>query len=333
MEATATANTNIALIKYWGKRNSKLNLPAVGSISVTLKELNTTTNVRFLPNLKSDLLFLNGKNADHKQVERVSRFLDLIREASKIKSKAEVTSQNNFPTGAGLASSASGFAALSLAASKAADLNLSDRELSILARRGSGSAARSIFGGYVEMNVGEKEDGSDSYATQLEDENYWPLNLLIVITSEQEKEISSTKGMNLTTETSPFYSAWIESSKKDLIDMRKIIKEKNFDQIGKLAEYNCLKMHGLALSANPGIMYWNGTTVDVIHKVRELRKNKIPAYFTIDAGPQVKVICEPNQTKTIKTELEKINGIKKIFVTSLGSGAKLSGRKNFEYSN
>lgn len=333
MEATATANTNIALIKYWGKRNSDLNLPAVGSISVTLKELYTTTTIQFSPEFKFDSLFLNGQKADQKKIDRISRFLDMIREKSKIPHRAEVKSNNNFPTGAGLASSASGFAALTVAASKAAGLDLSEKELSILARRGSGSAARSIFGGFVEMNVGEKQDGSDSYATQLADENYWPLYLLIVITSEQEKQIGSTQGMNLTAETSPYYHNWVQSSEKDLTKMRKIIQERNFEKLGQLSEYSCLKMHGLAMSANPGIIYWNGTSVEVIHKIRELRQNNILVYFTIDAGPQVKVICEPNNLNIIKEELEKINGIKNIFVTSLGSGAKLIGREKIEYSN
>jgi len=323
MQAVALANTNIALIKYWGKKNTHFNIPAVGSISITLGELFTKTKVSFLPELKFDSFILNGKKVEGYQTNRISKFLDLIREKTKLDRKVEIISDNNFPTEAGLASSASGFAALTLAATKATNLNLSKQELSILARIGSGSAARSIFGGFVEMKVGDKENGSDSFAVPIADKNYWPLNLLILITSEEKKQVGSTNGMNLSAETSPYYKEWINSSQNDIVEMHNAITEKDFEKLGVLSEHNCLKMHGLALSANPGLLYWNGVTVDAIHAVRELRKNNIQAYFTIDAGPQVKVICETNDVQNIKKNLENINGVKNIIHTSLGSDAKI----------
>ncbi|RMF54452.1 MAG: diphosphomevalonate decarboxylase, partial [Calditrichaeota bacterium] len=216
MKATAIAHANIALVKYWGKRDIKLNLPAVGSISMTLRDLFTQSSIFFSEEFSEDILILNGQPAGEVERRRVSSFLDIFRDLSGVRMCAKVESHNNFPTGAGLASSASGFAALTIAASAALGLELSSEKLSILARQGSGSAARSIYGGFVEMKKGELPDGSDAYAIQLYDENYWNLDMLILITSEEEKEISSTRGMKLTAETSPYYSAWVQSSEDDL---------------------------------------------------------------------------------------------------------------------
>lgn len=327
MEAIAIAHANIALIKYWGKRDEALNLPAVGSISVTLEQLFTKTKVHFSDRLQQDVFVLNGGDAGEKQRLRVSRFLDLSREIAGSSLFAEVVSDNNFPTGAGLASSASGFAALSLAVNKAMHLALSRKELTILARRGSGSAARSIYGGFVEMKTGGNKTNAASYAVQIADETFWPLKMLIAVTSDAEKKIGSTNGMNATEKTSPYYSGWLASSGKDLAEMRAAIKGKNFEKLGTLAESSCLKMHGLALSADPGLIYWNGATLNVMHAVREMRKNNIQAYFTVDAGPQVKVICEESTAVTVKSELEKVDGIKEIILTSLGPDAKIIGEE------
>ena len=325
MKATAIAHTNIALAKYWGKRDTRLNLPAVGSISVTLKDLYTRTAVRFKPEIESDKLFLNGIRANEKQVMRISRFLDVIRQRANSTKFAEVTSENNFPTGAGLASSASGFAALALAATRAADLTLPSDELSKIARQGSGSAARSIFGGFVEMKIGLKNDGSDSFAIPLADENYWPLTILIAVTSEEEKTTGSTDGMKITAETSPYYQDFISASEMDLEEVRTAIKHRDLKHLGEIAEHSCLKMHALMLSARPALIYWNSATVSVIHKIREIRNRGIQVYFTIDAGPQVKVICEQKDSEKIKNEIKKIPGIKKIFKTLPGPAAKIVG--------
>lgn len=328
MQAVALAHANIALIKYWGKRDPVLNLPAVGSISITLKELFTRTEVRFTEELVNDRFILNGEHKDINQHVRIKKFLDLIRERSDIQFRAEIISENNFPTGAGLASSASGFAALTLASCKAAGLELSKKEMSILARIGSGSAPRSIFGGFVEMNVGVTPDGCDSYATQIADQSFWPLHVLIVITSRDEKKISSSEGMIRTAQTSPYFEKWVDSSKSDLDKMRSAINDHNFEMLGALSEHSCLKMHGLALSARPGIIYWNGITVAVMHAVREMRQNKIPAYFTIDAGPQVKILCEPEHSKKVKEKLKNIAGIKEVLISELGQSAKILEGKN-----
>lgn len=328
MKATATAHSNLALVKYWGKQNSALNLPAVGSISITLKDLTTRTTVQFDPHFDSDILILNGVRAGEGKQKRVSAFLDLVRRRAKITQHARVTSENNYPTGAGLASSASGFAALALAAAAAAQLSFSPEQLSILARQGSGSAARSIFGGFVEMKAGEKPDGTDSYAVQLAHENHWGINVIIAITTDQEKQIGSTEGMTQTALTSPFYSDWISSSKKDLDEMRCAISTKDFQKLGEISEHSCLKMHGLAMSAKPGIVYWNGATISIIHAVRDLRQKNLQCYFSIDAGPQVKIICLPHDAENIENFVTDIPGVKNVIRTMLGPEAKLIGEES-----
>jgi diphosphomevalonate decarboxylase len=320
--AAAKAYSNIALVKYWGKQASPLNLPAVGSISVTLNELHTTTQISFSKDVDQDRLILNKMRASKEVEQRVCNFLDLVRSAANVNLKAEVISDNNFPTGAGLASSASAFAALALAGCSALRLNLSKAALSELARRGSGSAARSIYGGFVEMKKGEKGDGSDAIAIQLADHNYWDLRLLILVTSEAEKEISSTSGMNHTAQTSPYYSQWVINSGGDIDSVRSAIASKDFEKLGEITEYSCLKMHALSLSARPAIIYWNALTLDLMHAVRDLRRSGLPVYFTIDAGPQVKVITVPQYIERIKGELAHIPGIKKSIETSLGPDAE-----------
>jgi diphosphomevalonate decarboxylase len=321
MNTTAIAHANIALIKYWGKRDRSLNLPAVGSISITLKELYTKTRIEFCEDLSSDTLYIDNKEITDRKRDRVSRFLDLFRNLAGKETCARVTSSNNFPLGAGLASSASAFAALALAAQRALNLSLSDSQLSALARRGSGSAARSLFGGIVEMKKGNLSNGSDAFAFPLYPEDYWPLEVLICITSHQPKDTGSSDGMNLTAHTSPFYPAWVESNETDLKEMRAALKAKDFQKLGELTEYSCLKMHGLAMSANPGLLYWNPATVKIIHMVRYLRSQGLPGYITIDAGPQVKVLTLPGYGAKIKKHLMGLNGMKGFQVSPLGPSA------------
>ena len=324
MKKTAVAHANIALVKYWGKRDAVRNLPAVGSISLTLQELFTRTSVEFRKDLSTDRLMLNGTPGEKGALQRVSQFLDLIRTAANIKLPAQISSENNFPTGAGLASSASGFAALALAASAAAGLRFSPRELSAYARQGSGSAARSIFGGFVEMHLGKTADGSSDVAEHICDAAFWPLEMLILITDSTAKKIGSTDGMNLTAETYPYYDRWVDTAPADIAAMRMAIANRDFQQLGEISEFSCLKMHGLAMSANPGLLYWNGHTVELIHEIRRLRHNGYPAYFTIDAGPQIKIICAPGSAQRIRAALSGFPGIEQIFSSTLGPDAYLT---------
>lgn len=321
MKAVARAHSNIALIKYWGKRDPILNLPAVGSISITLAKLQTISQVEFREDLTRDKVVINGREAEAAEADRVTKFLDLVRVKAGLRFFAEVSSRNNFPTGAGLASSASAFASLALASSHAAGLNLNVSQLSILARQGSGSAARSIFGGFVEMRVGRKKDGSDCYAVQLQDENYWDLQVLIAITSEKKKDVGSTLGMEHTAKTSPYYKEWIRTNRYDLKEMRKAIAEKDFTKLGELSEASCLKMHSVALSSMPGIIYWNAATLECIQNIKELRHQGCEVYFTIDAGPQVKALCLSPAIEKVKTTLENTPGVMRVISSELGASA------------
>jgi diphosphomevalonate decarboxylase len=323
-EAAAQAQPNIALVKYWGKRDVPLNLPAVGSLSITLESLWTRTRVRFDAALAADCVRLNGK-ADDKEASRVVECLDLLRARAGTSLRADVDSENNFPTGAGLASSASGFAALVVAAAKALGLDLSPAELSELARRGSGSAARSIFGGFVEWSRGERTDGRDSVARPILAAEAWPLTVVVAVTSTAQKSVGSTAGMNRTRDTSPYYDAWVDTSERDLAEARAAVLAKDFDKLADLSEYSCLKMHALALAARPGLLYWNGATVEAMHAVRALRAAGVPVFFTVDAGPQLKAICLPQAAAQVRAALEAVPGVLRIHETGLGAGARVLG--------
>lgn len=320
--AVARARSNIALVKYWGKRDAQLNLPAVGSISLTLDGLVTETTIRFEAGRHTDTLILNGQDAPDRRL-RATAVLDLLRECAGLRWGAVIESRNNFPTGAGLASSASGFAALVVAAAAALKLHLSASELSVLARRGSGSAARSIFGGFVEWHRGERADGLDSHAAPLRAAADWPLRVLIAITSREAKAVDSSSGMNRTLHSSPYGTAWIEHQDADLDRARRAIQDRDFQALAEVSEHSCLKMHALTLSARPGLMYWNAATVECLQRIRALRAAGIAAFFTIDAGPQVKVICEPAAVGPVRAALQDAPGVLDLIETGLGSGPEV----------
>ncbi len=325
--ATAVAHANIALVKYWGKRAIGGNLPAVGSISLTLDALKTETTVTFDSNLKEDSFDLNNANVTGIPLKRVSKFLDSI--AGNSRPYASIISENNFPTAAGLASSASGFAALALSATNALDLKPNSKELSKIARTGSGSAARSIYGGFVEMNRGNSNnDDAEDFAINLYDQNYWDVRMLIAVTSTEEKATGSTEGMNRTATTSPFYEQWVNSQQADLKEMKMALQNKDFEKAGEITEHSCFKMHGLAMSARPPLLYWNATTIETIQIIKGLRKKGVPAYITMDAGPQVKVFCLPEAVESVKNALSTINGIKGIIECRPGPAAEIKSLAN-----
>lgn len=325
--AVAQAQPNIALIKYWGKRQQQFNLPLVGSLSITLDSIWTRTRVAFDSALKVDRFLLNGEpiggGAAAGQLRRVSACLDLLRERAGVDTRAQIDSRNNFPTGAGLASSASGFAALVTAAAAALGLELDDAEKSALARQGSGSAARSIFGGFVEWSRGEREDGSDSVACPLLQAADWPLRVVIAITSNRQKSVGSTEGMNHTAQTSPYQRAWVEGQQADLTEARSAVAGRDFAKLADVSEFSCLKMHALAMAARPGLLYWNGATVEGMQRVRALRAEGVPVFFTVDAGPQVKAVCLPDAEAAVNEALRDIPGVLNVTETGLGAGARL----------
>jgi diphosphomevalonate decarboxylase len=322
LKAAARAHSNIALVKYWGKADGALNVPAVGSISIALEALWTDTEVEFSPAYAEDTLELDGARRSA-ELARVSACLDLLRRIAGVDCGAAVVSRNNFPTAAGLASSASGFAALVCAAAAALKLDLPLRELSVLARRGSGSAARSIFGGYVEMHAGRAADGSDSYAEPLLAGSEWPLEVVIAISSSSAKSVGSGSGMTRSAESSPYYPAWVRTHAADLDAARAAIRTRDFEALADVAEFSCLKMHAAALAARPGLLYWNGTTVECLHAVRRLRGNGLPVFFTVDAGPQVKAFCEPGARAAVAEALAAVPGVREVLVSAIGPGAEL----------
>jgi diphosphomevalonate decarboxylase len=325
---TARAGTNIALVKYWGKRDAALNLPAAGSLSLTLADLGSETTVRFAADAGQpdgrDRVLLSGQPADEKFAGRVRKFLDLVRSRAGIELAAEVRTSNSVPTAAGLASSAAGFAALALAASRAAGLHLSPAELSELSRRGSGSAARSIIGGFAEMSPGSRADGSDAIAHPLLDENAWDVRLCVAITAAGEKAIGSTTAMEQTARTSPYYTAWLASVPADLQDARAAIAGRDLAHLGQVAERSALRMHACAMAADPHILYWNPVTLAAIATVKRLRSDGVTAYFTIDAGPHVKVLCAAADAQKVQAALAATPGVMRVLSLAPGPGAHVT---------
>ena len=306
---TAIAHPNIALVKYWGKQNKILNHPASPSLSITLDSLITKTKVSASTETR---LLLNGKrNEDLK----VAKFLDLFREKFELP-PVSVETDNNFPTGAGLASSASGFAALVTALNENFQLGLSLSTLSEWARRGSASAARSIFGGFVTLQ------GPNWKADQLAKELHWDLEICIVVINEGPKKISSTTGMKTSEATSPFYLEWIKSADSDFEIAKKAIIERDFVKLSEVSEQNCLKMHSVMHTSQPAISYWAPGTVLAMELVREIRSTGTPAFFTMDAGPQVKVIYPKQYRTIIQKGLKELKNVRLIWA-SIGPGAHL----------
>lgn len=318
-KAYVRAHTNIALIKYWGKRDETYFLPMNSSLSLTLDKLYTDTMVVFDASLPSDLFYLNGEKQGDKETQKISNFLDLFREEKGTTMRARVESINHVPTAAGLASSASAFAALAGATNLALGLELDLQRLSTFARRGSGSATRSIYGGFVEWDMGTCSD--DSFAVAVDDAG-WDIGMVIVAVNQQAKEVSSRIGMKRTVETSPFYPAWVAAAKKDILDIKTAIAAKDFIRLGEITEANGMKMHGTMLGAEPPLSYWEPDSIVAIKTVQALRKQGIPCYVTMDAGPNVKVLCRLSQAEEIKAALAEHFTEDKLIITKPGKGIR-----------
>lgn len=319
-KVTVKAPANIAFIKYWGKKNEKLRLPANSSISMNLSETYTLTSVEKDKTLQTDRVSIDGTRLNGEALIRITKHLDLIRGMAKEKMFLRIESKNNFPRGAGIASSASGFAALTLAASKAFELNLSEKELSILARLGSGSACRSIPDGFVEWKVGETSESS--YAHSLYPPDYWEICDLIAIVGEDSKKVSSTEGHSIA-ESSPFYKARIAGMPKKISEIKKAMKNKDFAKFGEIIETEAVNMHTVMMTSKPPLFYWLPETVTIMESVIQWRGQGIQSYFTIDAGPNVHVICESKNTDKLKIKLKSMHEIKKVFINKPSIGATL----------
>jgi diphosphomevalonate decarboxylase len=318
MQATAEAQPNIALVKYWGKRDLERNLPAVGSLSITLDSLWTRATVEF-GERREDSLCVNG-DAAPAMLARVGQCLDLV--AGPDRRRATVTTEANFPIGAGLASSASAFAALTVAADEAAGTDLDRLTLARLAGRVSGSSARSLYGGFVELTAGDE----DIMLTALSDADDWPVEVVVAITGEGPKPVGSGDAMIRSAATSPFYPSWIAQQSADLDLAREAVAERDFPALADVAEHNCLKMHSVMWTSRPPVVYWNKATLACLELIRNLQADGRRVFFTIDAGPQVKAVCLQPDAGAVEEALEKTPGVIRTLRSRLGGGARLIDR-------
>ncbi len=318
--ATAQAFANIAFIKYWGNRDGSLRLPANGSISMNLDGLYTRTTVSFQHSLPYDELIINGREIAGPALERVSCVLDLIREMARTDHQAEVVSENNFPSGAGIASSAAAFAALATAASKAAGLRLDERGLSRLARRGSGSACRSIPGGFVEWYAGASDE--DSYAASIAAPDHWSLVDCIAVISDVHKKTGSTEGHAIAG-TSPLQEARLADTPRRLDLCRSAILDRDFALLASIVELDSDMMHAVMMTSSPALHYWMPASLDVMKAVRAWRQEGLSACYTVDAGPNVHVLCTENDEKEVRSRLGAIPGVKSVLVAHPGGPARL----------
>jgi diphosphomevalonate decarboxylase len=321
--ARARARANIALAKYWGKSDVELNLPAVPSISLTLDGLVTDTSVTFEEGLAKDEIHLDGRLASDKEAKRVVELLDRVRAAARLTLRARVETENRFPTAAGLASSASGFAALAGAAARAAQLRWGNKKLSAVARRSSASAARSIFGGFAELPAGTP--GHDDLAARpLVEADHWDVALVVAVMGEGPKKVGSTEGMERSRTTSPFYEAWVEKAPKLASEVRRGLKQRDLSRLGPAMEQSTMAFHSCALTARPSIVYWQPQTLAALAVVRDLRDRRgIQAWATMDAGPHVKVLCEGADVRKVQHALRRAEGVERTIVARPGAGLEL----------
>jgi diphosphomevalonate decarboxylase len=315
---TAIACSNIAFIKYWGNLDSQLRIPLSSSISMNLSELHTCTRAAFTYELEHDHFTLNGLPAEEFALQRVKILLDRVRQMAGLQMGAEIDSSNNFPTGVGLASSASGFAALTLAVCKAAGLELGESDLSRLARLASGSACRSIPGGFVEWQAGE--DDHSSYAFSIAPPEHWDLADCIAILSKEHKLISSYQAHDLAN-TSPLQSARLADATRRLDLCRRAIIERDFEALARVAELDSNLMHAIIMTSTHPMQYWQPATLEVMRAVTDWRRDGLPAFYTVDAGPNVHVICLNTWAEQIARRLSQLPGVLEVLTTHPGGPA------------
>lgn len=318
--ATAVSCPNIAFIKYWGNRDNALRIPSNGSISMNLGGLHSHTQVLFDPKFEKDHLRLNGKTASPAAAERAANLLDRVRQLAGISEFAHIESYNNFPTGTGIASSASGFAALALAAAQAAGLHLEEAELSRLARTASGSACRSIPPGYVEWKAGH--DHLSSYAVSIAPPEHWDLVDCVAVVSQTHKPTTSQEGHELA-DTSPLQTARVASSESRLQICREAIQKRDFEALAEVMELDSNLMHAVMMTSRPALLYWQPATIQIMQNVHQWRKQGLPVSYTIDAGPNVHVICPSEAAQTVINRLNQMEGVLRVLSAHPGGGAQI----------
>ena len=308
-QATVSAHPNIALVKYWGKQSGGRNIPVSPSVSVTLDTLTTTTTVEQSFN---DLVVIDGHDVKN---EKIMSWLEFIRKKYGIPPIC-IRSESNFPASSGLASSASGFAALAVAVNQACGLELEDQEISELARIGSASAARSMWGGFVSL----KPAGHSCTVKQVHPREYWDLRVVVAITDPREKGVPSTEGMERSVETSSFHETWRQTTEGDYQECLEALEARDFVRLSRVAESNCCKMHGLMLTSDPPLIYWKPGTLSALDTLRKLQEAEVPTFFTIDAGPQVKAFCLPEAADAVEEHLRSTPGVTQTIRCGLGDG-------------
>jgi len=321
LTATAVANPNIAFIKYWGNRDNSLRLPANGSISMNLGGLNTQTCITFTPQLTADTLSLNGTPAAGKSLSRMTAFLDILRELSGSRLFASVTTENGFPTGAGIASSASAYAALATAASSALGLKLDEAGLSRLARRGSGSACRSIPGGFVEWRMGHTD--ADSYAVSIAPPEHWNLVDLVAVVQSQRKPVGSSEGHSLAG-TSPLQQGRLAGAGARLDTCRNAILQRDFDALAQVVEADSNLMHAVMMTSRPALFYWQPESLAIMKLVPSWRRSGLPVCYTLDAGPNVHLLCLSESAEGLRQRLSAIPGVSQVLLAHPGGPAHLA---------
>jgi diphosphomevalonate decarboxylase len=319
-KATAVSCANIALVKYWGNMDAVLRLPANSSLSMNLGGLTSTTTVAFEPGLSADEVILDGKRLTGGQLQRVVTHLDRVRHMAGLSQAARVVSHNNFPSGAGLASSASGFAALSAAAAAAAGLSMSERELSALARLGSGSASRSVPAGYVEWRMADRH--AASYAVSFAPPEHWALVDVIAIVDAEHKHVGSTPGHALAG-TSPLQEARLRSTEERFETCRAALLERDFQRLAPVVELEALAMHAVMFTSTPSLIYWAPATVRLVKAVQEWRQRGLPVAFTIDAGPNVHCLCPAQAANHVEDRLRTVSGVAQVLRAPPGGPTQL----------
>ena len=306
----AHAHPNIALVKYWGKQEKAGNLPATPNLSITLAGLTTVTQVE---DGTTDHFVLNGETS---QDPKLQGWLNTLRDTFDVP-PLHIDTSNDFPTSAGLASSASGFAALITAINAHCELGLNQEMCSDWARKGSASAARSILGGFVALVPPQWQ------AVRLASQEHWPLEVVVAVTSNEAKSVSSGEGMERSRLTSPYYKAWLRDAATDFAAGSQAINDKDFQGLAAVAELSCLKMHSLMLTSQPTLSYWTPASVACMDRVRALREEGEDVFFTVDAGPQIKAVCLPGSADTVAAALAETPGVIDIIRSPLGHGARV----------
>ncbi|GGI15530.1 diphosphomevalonate decarboxylase [Galliscardovia ingluviei] len=319
---TATAHTNIALIKYWGKKDEALRLPFTDSISLTLADFYTTTEVTVLDSALPKRFTMNGSPVQGKAADRVWQYIARLQQRFGVRGSLAITTENHVPTSAGLASSSSAFAALAGAFAAAYGLQVDMQELSRMARLGSGSASRSVYGGFARWIAGS--DDATSVAVPIDEHPSFALRMIAVQIDVKPKAISSTAGMRRVVETSPYFPVWVEHNVDACERMQQAIADSDFTTLGELAQQNALDMHALNLTARPGFTYFEPQTLQVLQAVDQLRQEGVECYYTMDAGPNVKVLVQPEHEAAVLERLAVVVPDATMLSTGVGPGITMS---------